>query len=134
MITNTQVLLDVLSPFQPALFGKPGTIHYSSVGNNTSFLEPGRMYIIPCDQFLTFPEKSRAAAFICYGDSSVFRPELAPKIIPVILLQQPAQPLRLWVLGGKGQTGGPPQQQGQHRPQLVLLHLVVGERGLIAIL
>ena len=79
MITNTQVLLDVLPPFQPALFGKPGTIHYSSVGNNTSFLEPGRMYIIPCDQFLTFPEKSRAAAFICYGDSSVFRPELAPK-------------------------------------------------------
>ena len=53
---------------------------------------------------------------------------------PIALLQQPAQPLRLWVLGGKGQTGGPPQQQGQHRPQLVLLHLVVGERGLIAIL
>ena len=96
MITNTQVLLDVLSPFQPALFGKPGTIHYSSVGNNTSFLEPGRMYIIPCDQFLTFPEKSRAAAFICYGDSSVFQPELAPKTIPVILLQQPAQFLTLW--------------------------------------
>lgn len=96
MITNTQVLLDVLSPFQPALFGKPGTIHYSSVGNNTSFLEPGRMYIIPCDQFLTFPEKSRAAAFICYGDSSVFRPELAPKTIPVILLQQPAQFLTIW--------------------------------------
>ena len=96
MITNTQVLLDVLSPFQPALFGKPGIIHYSSVGNNTSFLEPGRMYIIPCDHFLTFPEKSRAAAFICYGDSSVFQPELVPKTIPVILLQQPAQFLTLW--------------------------------------